>query len=159
MYCTSLLSHITSRTCITERSKTLTDHIFINAYDSTFKSENLLFSLSDHNAQFLFLENQVKTNKSTERQYYRYLTAMKKQKTEINEQLQKINWAVELRLDKNNVNLSTDLLIKKTKTLIDFWAPLQLTSKSKRKSCNKPWIWITKDLLTSIIVKNKLYKK
>ena len=82
---------------------------------------------------------------------------MEEQKNEINEQLQIINWAAELRLDKKNVNLSTDLLLKKIKILINFWATLQLTSNSKRKSRNKPWI--TKDLLTSITVKNKLNKR
>ena len=46
---------------------------------------------------------------------------------------------------------------KKTKALIDFWVPLQLNSNSERNSCNKPWI--TKGLLKSINVKNKLYKK
>ena len=70
MYCNSLLPHITSPTCITARSKTLIDNIFSNIYNSTFKSLNLLTTLSDHNAQFFFLENQIKTNKNTERQYY-----------------------------------------------------------------------------------------
>ena len=84
--CISLLPHIISPTHITARSKTLTGNIFSNAYDSTFKSGNLLTTLSDHNAQFLFLENQIKTNKNAERQYYRDFTAMEKQKKkEINE--------------------------------------------------------------------------
>ena len=34
--------------------------------------------------------------------------ATEKQRNEINEQLQNINWAAELRLDQNNVNLSID---------------------------------------------------
>ena len=80
MYCNSLLLHITSPTCITARCKTLIDNIFSNVYDSTFKFGNLLTTLSDHNAQFLFLGNQIKTTKSTERQYCRDFTAMEKQK-------------------------------------------------------------------------------
>ena len=48
-------------------------------------------------------------------------------------------------------------MTKKTTTLIDFWAPLQLTSNSKKKSCNKPWI--TKGLLTSIAVKIKFHER
>ena len=40
---------------------------------------------------------------------------MEKQKNEINEQLQNINWAAKLRHDKKNVYLSTDLLLKKQK--------------------------------------------
>ena len=47
-----------------------------------------------------FLENQIKTNKNTERQYYQDFTALEKQKNETNEQLQNINWIAELRLDK-----------------------------------------------------------
>ena len=73
----------------------------------------------------IFLENQIKTNQSTERQYYRDFTAMQKQRNEIDEQRQNINRTAKLRLNKNNVNLSTDLLPKET--LIDSWAPLQLT--------------------------------
>ena len=47
-----------------------------------------------------FLENQIKTNKNTERQYYQDFTALEKQKNETNEQLQNINWVAELRFDK-----------------------------------------------------------
>ena len=68
IYCNSLPLHITSSTRITARSKTLIDNIISNAYDFTFKSVNLLTTLSDHNAEFLFLEDQIKTSKSTERQ-------------------------------------------------------------------------------------------
>ena len=78
-YCNSLLRHIKSSTRITARSKTLIDNIVSNAYDSTFTSGNLLTTLSDHNAQFLFLENQIRTNKNIERQYYRDFNAMEKQ--------------------------------------------------------------------------------
>ena len=58
-----------------------------NACKSAFKSGNLLTSLLDHNARFLFLENQIIINRNTERQYYRDFTAMEKQRNEINEQL------------------------------------------------------------------------
>ena len=49
------------------------------------------------------------------------------------------------------------MLLKKAKTLVDFWAPLQLTSDRKRKSCNNPWI--VKPILTTITMKSKLYKR
>ena len=111
--CKSFLPHIASPTCIRARSKTLIDNIFFKAYKSTFKSGNLLTTLCNNNVQYLFLENQIKINKSTETQYYQDFTAMGKKK--INEQLQNINWAAKLTLDKNNVNLSTDLLLKKWK--------------------------------------------
>ena len=78
MYFNLLLPHIISPTRITTRSKTLIDNIFSNAYDSTFKSGNLLTTPLDHNALFLFIENQIKSNKNTKRQYYRDFIAMKK---------------------------------------------------------------------------------
>ena len=87
---------------------------FSNDYNSTFKSGNLVTTLHDHNAEFLFL-GKIKTRKSTIRQYYRYFTEIEKQKYEINEQIQNITWAAELRLDKKNVYLSTDVLLKKQK--------------------------------------------
>ena len=69
MHCNSLLPHITSPTRITARSKTLTDNIFPNCFDPFFKSGSLLTTMSDHNAQFLFLNliliklKQTKTQK------------------------------------------------------------------------------------------------
>ena len=66
MYCNLLLPHITSPTRITTRSKTLIDNIFSNAYDSTFKSGNLLTTPPDTMLYFFFLKiklNQTKTQK------------------------------------------------------------------------------------------------
>ena len=126
MYCNSLLPHITSPTHIIASSQTLIDNIFSNASDSTFKSGNLLTIPSDHNVQFLFLENQIKTQKGNTTVDF---TAMEKQKNEINEQLPNINWAAELRLHKNNVYLSIDLLLKKNKKLNRFMGTLTTNFK------------------------------
>ena len=84
----SLLAQITSSTRITARFKTLIGNIFSNAYDSTFKSGNLLTTFSDHYAQFLFfLKLKLKRTKTQKTQYYQDFTAIEKQKNEINEQL------------------------------------------------------------------------
>ena len=63
----------------------------------------------------------------------------------------------ELRLERNNINLSSELLINKVGRLINFWAPLQKIPNKRKKTLNKPWM--TKGIIKSIGIKNRLHKK
>ena len=85
--------------------------------------------------QFLFLENQIKTNKNTERRYYRGFIAMEKQKNEINEQLQNINWAAQLRQAFQSITVKNKLDKKIIKTE-DPFKKLQLEDKVKAYKAN-----------------------
>ena len=80
---------------------------------------------------------------------------MGKQKDLVNIQLTNINWVEELRIEQNNVNKSANILLNKIQKLIKFRAPLQKMPNSKKKTLNKPWI--TKGILKSISIKNKLF--
>ena len=58
---------------------------------------------------------------------------MEKNKDTISEKLQNIDWEAEPHLERNNVNLSSELLITKVNKLINFWAPLQKVSNKREK--------------------------
>ena len=63
MYSTSLVPHVTPPTRITSHSRTLIDNIFSMDISENEISRNIVTSISDHLAQFLFLPiNQFKTN-------------------------------------------------------------------------------------------------
>ena len=158
IYSSLLLPHIASPTRTTATSATLIHNIFSNNCNSPYTSGNLVITLSDHHAQFLILGNQhnsIENNK--EQQLYRDFQEIEKKKDTISEQLENIDWEAELRLERNNVNLSSELLIIKVNKLINFWAPLQKVSNKRKKALNKPWM--TKGILKSIAIKNRLHKK
>ena len=158
MYSSLLLPHIAGPTRTTATSATIIDNIFSDNCNSPYTSGNLVITLSDHHAQFLILGNQhnsIENNK--EEQLYRDFQEIEKRKDTISEQLENIYWEAELRLERNNVNLSSELLIIKVNKLINFWAPLQKVSNKRKKALNKPWM--TKAILKLIAIKNRLHKK
>ena len=63
---------------------------------------------------------------------------------------------MELQLNPENINISTEKFISKINSLIDHWAPLKDLSNAKQKLQNKPWI--TKGIFKSIKNKNKQCK-
>ena len=75
----------------------------------------------------------------------------------ISEQLENVDWESELHLEHNNINLSSELLINKVDRLRNLWLPLQKTSNKKKKTLNK--VWMTKAIIKSIGIKNRLHKK
>ena len=66
-----------------------------------------------------------------------------------------MGWVSELHLSRNDVNLSSELFLRKVEKLINFWAPLQKVSNKQKKLLNKPWL--TSDILKSIGIKNRLH--
>ena len=64
---------------------------------------------------------------------------------------------LKLRLERNNINLSSELLIIKVNTLINFWAHLQKISSKNKKTLNK--LWMTKGIIKCIGIKNRPHKK
>ena len=68
-----------------------------------------------------------------------------------------MGWVSELHLSRNDVNLSSELFLRKVEKLINFWAPLQKVSNKQKKLLNKPWL--TSGILKSIEMKNRLHKR
>ena len=137
MYSSFILPHIASPTCTTATSATLTGNIFSNNCNSPYTSGNLVITLSDHHAKFLILGNQhysIENNK--EDQLHRDFQEIEKNKDTISEQLKNFDWEAELRSGRNNVSLSSELLIIKVDKLINFWAPLQKVSNKRKKAIN-----------------------
>ena len=114
----SILPHITNPTRNTaiHPQPSLAAYLDITAtlHTPPYTSGNLVITLSDHHSQFLILGNQhnsIKNNK--EDQLYRDFQEIEKNKDTISEQLKNIDCEAELHSERNNVNLSSELLIIK----------------------------------------------
>ena len=90
MHSNLLLPHITSPTRITAKSSTLIDNIFINFFDSSFTSGNIVAALSDHHGQFLVIGNQTNIDFEKPHDLYRDFNQIEKNKTAIKNQLESI---------------------------------------------------------------------
>ena len=110
-----------------------------NNYNSSFVSGNLVNTLSDHHAQLLIMGSQHSPLEldSTE-QMFRDFQEIEKKKNTISSLLENVNWVSELRLNRNDVNLSSGLFLRKVEKLINFWAPFQKLSNKQKKVLNKP---------------------
>ena len=152
-----LLPHIACPTRVTVNSQTLIDNIFSNNYDSSFASGNVETTLSDHHAQFLLIELQTKQMDHEKNQMFRDFSKIENNKNLVNTHLEGIDWATQV--NRNNADLSSELLLKEIEQLINFWTPLQRVSNKKKKSQNEPWV--TKGLINLLAIgtKNKLYRK
>ena len=135
MYSSLLLLHIFSPTCTTSSSATLIDNIFTNNYNSSFVSGNLVNTLSDHHAQFLIMGNQHSPLELDSKEHmFRDLQEIEKNKNIISSLLENKDWVSELRLSHNDVNLSSELFLRKVEKSINFWAPLQKVSNKQKKT-------------------------
>ena len=177
MYSNLLLPHIASPTRVTAKSGTIIDTIFSNDYISSFTLGNLVTTLSDHHAQFLLMVSQTRDIDNENNHTCQDFTEIENNKNLISNHLESINWSDELRINRDNVDLSAGRLLKKLHQLINFWAPIQRVSNRKKKMQNKLWftkglqkvsnrkkkmqnkLWFIKGLLKSIESKNKLFKK
>ena len=156
MYSNILLPNISSPTRITSTSATLIDNIFTNDYDNTFRSGNLVTTLSDHLAQILIIPIRNATGYKEPKKVYRDFQVILRNKDIISRDLQNTNWDAELQLSSENINISTEKFTSKSNNLINHWAPLKDLSNAKQKLQNKEWI--TKGILKSIKNKNRQYK-
>ena len=145
MYSSFLLPHIVSPALTTEASATLIDNIFTNNCNSPYTSRNLVITLFDHHES------------KKEDQLCRDFQEIEKNKIMISEQPENVDWESELRLECNNINLSSELFINKVDRLINFWAAPQKISNKRKKAPNKPWM--TKGSIKPIGIKSRLHKE
>ena len=75
---------------------------------------------------------------STEKMFQDF-QEIEKNKNIISSLLENVDWVTELGLS-HNVDLSSELFLKKVEKLINFWAPLQIVSNKQKKLLNKPWL-------------------
>ena len=67
-------------------------------------------------------------------QTYQDFTEIENNRDIINTHLTSIDWKNELHIDRNNVYVSTRLLLNKVDQLINSWAPIQNVFNRKKKN-------------------------
>ena len=144
-------------TRITNKSATCIDHLYTNNKNSITNKFLLLEDISDHLPIFATINNKPITKKC-EPIYYRNFNKLNDENfmKECSNEIQKLQLEFS---DKPNTDIHTEfqsLNNTLTKT-IDKYLPLQRLSKKATKLKQKPWL--SKGILKSSKVKNRLYKK
>ena len=154
MFCNYFQPVILQPTRYTDNSRpTLIDSIFVNSLDLKAISGNLISKISDHMPNFIILQRNISENKKLKiikRNFRNFNEA-----TFINE-IKQVNFH-NLFDTQNNIHIKYDIFQNKILEIIEKHAPLQPPSNKKKTQLLKPWI--TKGILKSISIKNKLYKK
>ena len=135
-------------------SATLIDNIFVNNPDKVMACGNLITDLSDHFAQFCILKSmkakaRITGKKSKIRDFSRFSS------DRLNADLSNVDWSALFANESNDINSIFSSFYNKFNKLVNKHAPMKKISNRKAKQFSKPWI--TKGLLKSIRVKNKLY--
>lgn len=149
-----LMPQITLPTRITEQSSTLIDNIFLSSNQYQCLSGNLSVKLSDHLPQFILIN------------LYEHLKKQKfvgKQRdwSQFNEEdfildYLDVNWKRILNIESSNASVAFESFFNALLSLVDKHAPFVQLSKKQMKLRSKPWI--TKDILVSIRVRDRLFK-
>ena len=148
----NLLPTIDKPTRVYNNSATLIDNIFVNNLENDCLSGNIVSDLSDHYTQFCILRlsrDTIKPHKSVRRDYSRFSEAR------FLSDLSGVDWERPVTENNNNIDQSFSALHSKLNETIDKHAPLKPLSMRKAKQLTKPWI--TKGLIKSIKIKNKLF--
>ena len=118
-------------------------------------SGNMVTSMSDHLAQFLFLPiDQFKTN-NNKNIYQRNLKSFNQQI--FLEDIQNLNWNNILELENQDLDNSFNNFFLMIETVLDTYVPIKKLNKAELKLKSKSWL--TKGIMTSIKKKNIIYKK
>ena len=149
------MPHIIGPTRLTNKNKpSLIDNIFFNNNAVHCTSGNLLYSLSDHLPNFIFINKMdYKISPKTD-VFTRDMSKFNQEK--FNKSLK--NPSLTDTIEKtNDTNKKYEILHKQIINTLDDLAPYKRMSKKQQKQKLKPWI--TAGLLTSIKKKNYFYKK
>ena len=150
----SLLPTITLPTRITPKSRTLIDNIISNDIIHDYTAGNITTTFSDHLAQFLIIKTHKpkipKTN-IFERNFKKF------DEKNFLLDLLGVNWEDHIQTKNNNPDFAMQQFLKIINSILDRYAPVTKRSKKTTKLKEKPWI--TNGILTSIKIKNKMYKK
>ena len=118
-------------------------------------SGNMVTSISDHLAQFLFLPiDQFKTN-NNKNIYQRNLKSFNQQI--FLEDIQNLNWNNILELENQDLDNSFNNFFLMIEMVLDTYVPIKKLNKAELKLKSKSWL--TKGIMTSIKKKNIIYKK
>jgi len=144
--------HILQPTRITDHSETLIDNIFFNSLSHHTISGNIIYDISDHLPNFLIINKfsaLPKQFKISKRDYSNF------NENEFLQDIRAIDWVN--KLTSNDPSTQFDNFYTMLLKVVDKHIPLKQLSNKEIKQLSKPWI--TKGLLVSIKMKNKLYRK
>ena len=151
-----LLPSINKPTKINSLSNTLIDNIFTNDIHPDSISGNLTVNFSDgHLPSFLF------TPKSSPASIPKQHNLMVRNMNNLDENALladcDLDWDTILDINRQDVDYSTENMLKSITEVVDRHAPLRRKTVSEIKQSFKPWI--TNGILQKIKLKDKLYKK
>ena len=141
-------------TKITSPSKTLIDNIFTNVILSDSLSGNPTASISDHLSQFLIVPNIFSNPPYNKSNIYERDWSNFDQENFILDYFS-INWNETHKIEKQNIDYSTEVFLNKINELLDNFAPFKKINKYKLKFNSKSWI--TPGLQKSMSVKKSFY--
>ena len=155
-----LLPMILLPTKINTCTDTLIDNIFTNHFNPDTVSGNLTLAISDHLPSFTIFPKSNQNHIPKRHNLYKRDRSNFKDKEDFmlfREDFINIDWPEILQLEKQDPNLSFNILHDSTETLLDKYLPLKKLSKTDHKRKYKPWI--TLGILTSMKQRNKLFGK
>lgn len=141
---------ITKPTRITCHSATLIDHIYTNSQNFEMLSGIWPIDISDHLPVFCFV-----TQNTPQKNFHKYVRDYSRFDIEnyLND-LRSTNW--QSLIDSEELNITTSNILDSITTIVDCHVPFKQLSKRKQKTREKPWL--TKSIMYSIKIKQKLYK-
>jgi len=154
IYSYSLIPTIFKPTRITETTATIIDNILTNNLNIV-QSSILVTDISDHLPTVLSTNldgNNLTTNQKSAK-YKRYHNT--NNVTNFQKRLSEVNW--QEKLDNVDANVDYNKFIEIFDILYNECIPLKKVSSNKKKEPMSPWI--SKGLLNSINMKNKMYKQ
>ena len=154
MFSSSFYPLISRPTRITSTSATLIDNIFVNSFEDNFTTGLLLTDISDHLPIFQIATTITNTNTTPIKETkYRKITSETLKL--LNQKLKCENWKEVYR--EANPQYAYTTFYKILYNAFDETVPLMRRKISFKKSYQTPWI--TKEILASRKLKNKLYKR
>ncbi|XP_065683357.1 uncharacterized protein LOC136096127 [Hydra vulgaris] len=152
----NFLPFISLPTRITNHSKTLIDNIFSNATSTNIFAGNFTSTVSDHLLQFLIhplYRTKINSRKSCIfRRNLKQINCV-----ELCSDFSKISWINVINVNEGKTNKSFEEFFSSFNSLLDKHAPLKKVSNRCLSRGLKPWI--TRGILTSIKMRNKIFKK
>ena len=145
--------------CITEPTRivgsnrpALIDNIFINTYSKNVNSGNIIEKISDHMPNFVIIREIIDKKKPQKLVIRDMKNFNKEQYLKDLENIKNLD-VIQYKSTNDMYNAFHTAFLQVT----DKKSPYKTLSKSERKVREKPWI--TKSILQSIKIKNKLYNK
>ena len=130
----------------------LSNNIYINTYDKTIHSSNFSDKVTDHMPNFCIIKDTYKVKKNTK---IRIRNMQQFEKDKFLKDLEELK-NLDL-LQYKDCNIMYNNFLEKYLQITNKNIPYKILSKKETKLKQKPWI--SKAILTSIKIKNILYKK